>query len=254
MLAIERRKKIWALVEEQNIVRVSQLSTLFSVTEETIRRDLEKLEEEKKVIRQHGGAVKLDYTSSELHFSEREIRNVKEKAKIAEMASQFVNEGDKIMLDASTTATFFARNLPNIRLIVVTNSIQVVNELVDKDKIDVICTGGRYSPKSHSFIGPLAERALLNYHVNKLFISCTGVTISSGVSDTSEMQAILKNQMVEHANEIFLMMDSSKVNKSAFAHICEIEKISTIITDSNIDSSFKQQIEKLGVTVLNVDV
>lgn len=253
MLAAERRKKICELLEENDAVRVTELSVTFSVTEETIRRDLEKLEKDQKVIRQHGGAIKYAHTDGEIHFSEREILRVREKKMIAELASTLVQEGDKILLDASTTAWFLASNLPNIPLIVITNSVQVVNELVDKDKIEVISTGGRYSSRSHSFVGPLAERSVMHYRVNKAFISCTGAHILSGVSDSSELQAIIKSLMVAHSDEVILMMDSSKANSHAFAHITDIEKINYLITDTKINAKFKIQAEELGIKVLQAN-
>lgn len=249
MLAAERRKKILELLNEQDSVKVTELSKLFSVTEETVRRDLEKLESEKKIKRQHGGAIKVDFSDNETHFSEREIQRVQEKKAIAELAATFVNEGDRILLDASTTAWYLANQLPNIPLIVITNSLQVVNELVSKDKIDVISTGGRYSSRSHSFIGPLAERSVMNYHVDKAFISCTGAHIFNGLSDSSELQAILKSLMVENSNEVILMMDSSKANKPAFSKISEFEKVNHLISDQQLDMKFIMQAEELGIKV-----
>lgn len=250
MLAAERRSKICELLEENEAVRVTELSLLFSVTEETVRRDLEKLERENKVIRQHGGAVKFKTNDSEVHFTEREILYVNEKKIIAKQAATLVNSGDTIMLDASTTSWYLANSLPNIPIIVITNSIQVINELINKDKIEVISTGGRYSAKSHSFVGPLSERSIMNYHVNKAFISCTGAHIINGVSDSSELQAILKSLMIANSDEVILMMDSSKSNKPAFTHVTAIDQIDYLVTDVNIDSKFKIQAEELGVSVI----
>jgi len=249
MIAAERRNKIYELLELQDAVRVTELSALFSVTEETIRRDLEKLEKENKVIRQHGGAIKNKSYENEIHFTQREILHVSEKKKIAQYAASLVREGDQIMIDASTTGWYLANSLPNIPLIVITNSVQIINELMYKDQIQVISTGGRYSSKSHSFVGPLAQRSVMNYHVSKCFISCTGANVRNGISDSSELQAILKSLMISNADQAILMMDSSKTNKHAFAKITDIERIDLIITDSNIDQKFKIQIEELGTNV-----
>lgn len=250
MLAAERRNKICELLEENDAVRVTELSVLFSVTEETVRRDLEKLERENKVIRQHGGATKYKSNDNEIHFTEREILNVNEKKLIAKHAAALVNEGDTIMIDASTTAWYLANSLPNIPLIVITNSVQVINELIHKDQIEVISTGGRYSSKSHSFVGPLAERSIMNYHVSKCFISCTGAHITNGISDSSELQAILKSLMIVNSDAVILMMDSSKTNKFAFAQVTNIEEIDYLISDSKLDTKFKIQAEELGANVI----
>ncbi|MFB7159362.1 DeoR/GlpR family DNA-binding transcription regulator [Lysinibacillus sp. NPDC056232] len=252
MLAAERRKKIFELIYEQNFVKVTDLSELFSVTEETIRRDLEKLEREHKIQRQHGGAIKIPSVDQEIHFTEREILNVHEKRAIAYEALKFIQTGDKIILDASTTARCLARFLPNIPLTVITNSVQVVTELVDKNQIEIISTGGRYTAKSHSFVGPLAERSLANYHVTKTFISCKGVHLKHGVSDSSELQALLKAQMLEHCDEAILLVDSSKINTHSFAQIAPLHKIHTIICDENMDQTFKQQATDLGIHIHTV--
>ncbi|MFP3917070.1 DeoR/GlpR family DNA-binding transcription regulator [Lysinibacillus telephonicus] len=254
MLAAERRKKIYELVDEQTSVKVADLSNLFSVTEETIRRDLEKLEKENKIKRLHGGAVKVSSNDSEVHFTEREILHVEEKRAIAAEAAKLISEGDKIILDASTTAWCLARCLPNISITVITNSVQVVNELMEKDRIEVICIGGRYSAKSHSFIGPLSERSLDNYHVHKAFISCKGVHITNGVRDSSELQALLKRQMIAHCEEAILMVDNSKVNAHSFSHIAPLSFIHTIICDDKIDKNFKLQAEEIGVNVKTVSL
>lgn len=250
MLAAERHKKICDLLEEQEAVRVTELSQLFSVTEETIRRDLEKLERENKVIRQHGGAIKIQTNDNEVLFSKRKIVNVREKKMIAEYAANLVHEGDKIFLDASSTAWYLANNLPNIPLVVITNSLHVVTELADKDKIQVICTGGRYNARSHSFLGPLAERSIMNYHVDKSFISCKGAHILNGVSDSNELQAIIKSLMITNSTTSYLMLDSSKVNKNSFANIGGIEKFNTIITDEEVDAKFRIQTQELGISIV----
>nr|WP_106782288.1 DeoR/GlpR family DNA-binding transcription regulator [Lysinibacillus timonensis] len=249
MLAAERRKKIYEMVDEHTAVKVTELSNIFSVTEETIRRDLEKLERENKIKRLHGGAVKVPTNDSEVHFTEREILHVEEKRVVATEAVKLIAEGDKIILDASTTAMFFARCLPNIPITVITNSVQVINELIEKDRIEKICLGGLYSTKTHSFTGPLSERSLENYHVNKAFISCKGVHITNGVRDSNEMQALLKRKMITHCDEAILMVDSSKINAHSFSPIVPLSDIHTIICDEGIDRTFKQQAEEIGVNV-----
>src|SRR5699024_10069793 len=129
MLAKERQRKIVEIVNEKSSVRVSELSKEFSVTEETIRRDLEKLEAAQLLQRSHGGAISIMKDQQELSYTEREIMHAKEKKEIAIEAVKLIDLGDRIVLDASTTAWYMARELPNMPLTVITNSIKVATEL-----------------------------------------------------------------------------------------------------------------------------
>ncbi|ASS92792.1 DeoR/GlpR family DNA-binding transcription regulator [Peribacillus simplex] len=249
MLVAQRHQKIVELVNERSSIRVTELSEIFSVTEETIRRDLEKLEKETKLIRSHGGAVSLQEDDSEIHFSERVITNVNEKKVIAYEAAKRVVEGDRIILDASTTAWYMSKALPNIPLTVITNSTKVVMELSKKEKIEVISTGGRLLSKSLSFVGPIAEKSLTMYHVNKTFLSCKGIHLEEGLSDSNEGQALLKKKMIERSDAVILMVDSSKFGKKAFSLIVPPSEVDEVITDVEIDEASRQFLEKRKVKV-----
>ncbi|MCY8495813.1 DeoR/GlpR family DNA-binding transcription regulator [Bacillus atrophaeus] len=252
MLVAERHQKIVELVNLRSSIRVSELSDIFTVTEETIRRDLEKLEKENKLSRSHGGAVSIQQQESEVHFSEREITNVSEKKAIAREAAEYVESGDRIILDASTTAWYMAKILPDIQLTVITNSMKAAIELSQKDKIEVISTGGFLLSESLSYVGPLAERSLETYHVNKTFLSCKGFDINGGLSDSNEWQALLKKRMIERSDQTILMADSSKFGSREFSHIARIHVISRIITDSKINPEYTKALEEKKVKVTTV--
>lgn len=255
MLVAERQNKIVEVVNLRSSIRVSELSDMFSVTEETIRRDLEKLEKENKLLRSHGGAVKIQNNNTETHFSEREITNMYEKKAIAFEAVKKVEEGDRIILDASTTAWYLAQALPEaLRLTVITNSIKVALELSRKEKIEVISTGGTLLSKSLSFVGPLAERSLRNYHVNKTFLSSKGLHLEAGLSDSNEAQALLKKQMIENADQIFLMIDSSKFGIRAFSNIMPLKSKMQIITDQKIDNDSLKILDDKGMNYTTVKI
>ncbi|MEG7378966.1 rhamnose catabolism operon transcriptional regulator RhaR [Bacillus subtilis] len=252
MLVAERQQKIVEIVNMRSSIRVSELSDIFSVTEETIRRDLEKLEKEHKLSRSHGGAVSIEQQESEVHFSEREITNVIEKKAIAHEAVKYVNSGDRIILDASTTAWYMAKILPDIELTVITNSMKAAIELSNKENISVISTGGILLEKSLSFAGPLAERSLETYHVNKTFLSCKGFDINNGMSDSNEWQALLKKRMIERSGQTILMADSSKWGNREFSHIVSLQDISRLITDSGLDPVSVKALEDKEVKVTAV--
>jgi DeoR family transcriptional regulator, fructose operon transcriptional repressor len=253
VLVAERQKKIVELVNERLSIRVTELSKIFSVTEETIRRDLEKLEKENLLMRSHGGAVSIEKDQSETSYLEREITNATEKKAIAEAAVRIIESGDQIVLDASTTAWYVAKELPDMPLTVLTNSIKVAIELSKKEQIKVISTGGTLLSQSLSFVGPLAERSLGMYHVHKAFLSCKGVHLEKGLSDFNESQALLKKQMMEIADEKILMVDSSKFGTLAFSQIGPLSSIDCMIVDSKVNEQVKQQLEEKNIRVTIVD-
>lgn len=251
MLIAERQQKIVRIVNERKSVRVSELSEMFSVTEETIRRDLEKLEKEKKLLRSHGGAISMNPNDSlEIPYKEREIINVTEKQDIALEAVKLVKEGDNIILDASTTAWYMAKALPDLPITVLTNSIKVAMELSNKKQITVISTGGTLLAKSLSFVGPLAEASLNKYYVNKAFISCKGLHIKRGISESDEQQARIKKKMIESAANVYMMLDYSKIGKQAFSLITGIEDVNFIITDRKADESSVQHLREKELNVI----
>ncbi len=251
MLVAERHEKITSLVNEKGSIRVSELSQIFHVTEETIRRDLEKLENEGKLQRSHGGAVSIKEQETESPYFEREVRNIKEKQSVAKEAIKNVSVNDRIILDASSTAWYMAKILPDLPLTVLTNSIRVAMELANREKIQVIVIGGTMLPKSLSFVGPQADIALNYYHVNKAFISCQGIHAERGISDSNEMQALVKKKMIEIADEVYLLADYSKFGVQAFSRIDTIDSIRTIITDSKTNQQDMKAFQEKGINVIH---
>ncbi|MBA4603353.1 DeoR/GlpR family DNA-binding transcription regulator [Thermoactinomyces mirandus] len=250
MLVGERQRMIVDLVNEQKSVRVSELSKIFSVTEETIRRDLEKLEKEKKLIRSHGGAISIQTPDSvEIPYTKREATNVLEKKQIALEAVKHVETGDKIILDASTTAWYMAKTLPDIPLTVLTNSIKVAMELSKKSRITVISTGGTLLSRSLSYVGPLAESSLDAYYVDKAFISCKGLHLERGISESDEQQSRVKQKMMKIADTVFLLMDFSKFGVQSFSRMGGLDQIDRIITDHQVDRQIVQQLEERGLDI-----
>ena len=249
VLVAERHDRIVQLVNERGSIRVSELSDIFSVTEETIRRDLDALEGLGELRRSHGGAVRIN-EHLETPYFEREIANIAEKKEIALEALKYVAPGDQIILDASTTAFFMAAVMPNMPLKVLTNSLKAAMELSAKDKVSVIVTGGSLSARSLSLVGPSAEQLLDKYHVNRAFVSCKGVHALRGLSESNELQALVKKKMIETADEVILLADSSKFGVQDFTTTCGLERIGLIITNAAADASLVQPFEQAGVKVI----
>lgn len=252
MLVAERYEKIVQLVGERGSIRVSELSELCNVTEETIRRDLDRLEQAGRLRRSHGGAVSVKEQQPEIPYFEREVTYAEEKRRIAQEAVQLISPNDRILLDASSTAWYMAANLPDIPLTVLTNSIKVATELAGKEKIEVISTGGILASRSLSYVGPLAERSLDAYHVDKAFLSCKGVHLERGISESNELQARIKQKMIGMADRVVLLADASKFGVQAFTQVAALHEVDAIVTDRRLDRDMLEQLEARGISVTTV--
>lgn len=251
MLVAERYEKIVQLVNDRGSIRVTELSELCDVTEETIRRDLDRLEAAGRLRRSHGGAVSVKETApvqqAEVPYAEREILHADEKLRIAREAVRLIRPKERILLDASTTAWYMARALPDIPLTVLTNSIKVATELAVKEKIEVISTGGLLAQRSLSYVGPLAERSLEAYHVDKLFFSCKGVHLERGVSESNELQARVKQQMIGIADRVVLLADASKFGVQAFTHVADWSELDAVVTDRRLPGETETRLQDMGI-------
>lgn len=253
MLAAERYDRIVEMVNESGSMRVSELSHRCRVTEETIRRDLDRLEQAGRLRRSHGGAVSIKDDQPEIPYRVRETTHAEEKKRIAQAALAMIHPGDRILLDASTTAGYMAANMPDIPLTVLTNSIQVATELSSKDKIEVISTGGQLAQRSLSFVGPLAERSLETYHVDKLFLSCKGVHLDGGgISESNELQARLKQKMVGISDQVILLADASKFGVRAFARVTGLNAVHAVILDEQLDDDLMKRLKDYDIQITTV--
>jgi DeoR/GlpR family transcriptional regulator of sugar metabolism len=145
-----------------------------------------------------------------------------------------------------------AARLPDIPLTVLTNSIKVATELSQKEKIEVIVIGGKLASNSLSFVGPLAERSLETYFVDKLFLSGKGVHLERGISESNELQARLKQQMIGIAERVFLLADSSKFGVTSFTHVTDLSRVDTVVTDRRISRETVDRLTELGIMVRTV--
>lgn len=249
MLVLERQKLIMNLLGEAGSVRVSDLAERFNVTEETVRRDLDKLEEQGMLHRSHGGAVAAKAREKEVPYWFREITREREKSVIAHRALERIQEGDRVILDASTTAWHIAKRLRDMELTVVTNSIRVAVALSEFEKINVISVGGQLAKRSLSYVGPQAEANMKNYHVDKLFLSCAGVDLDRGLSDLTEQQASMRRCMLGQADKRYLLVDHSKIGVKALAVIGGLDQVDELITDGRASGEFIEQLKNRGMAV-----
>ncbi|MCW3059412.1 MAG: DeoR family transcriptional regulator [Capsulimonas sp.] len=249
MLAAERQREIAMIVDRERGVRVTQLAQQFQVADETIRRDLEKLEAEGKLVRSHGGAMAAQHGGREATTIERAVSFVPEKAAIARRAVGWIEEGDTVMVDASSTALHLVHLIPDIPLTVLTNSLQACNVLGERKNIRVVCTGGTLATASLSFIGSRAEQMLSDYHVNHLFLSCTGIDFEFGLSDVNEAQASIKERMLAISDHSYLLVNKSKFGVRSLRRFGTLNDIKTVVTVEDLDPAIIMELRNLGLEV-----
>lgn len=240
MFAVERQKKILEMLKENSAVWVSKLSDELGVTEETVRRDLEKLEAKELLIRTHGGAIPIENAKLELSLEKRKHTNTDIKAKLAKEAAKFIVPGDTIFLDASTTTFYLSKELKSMKNItVITNSLRIIQELSEESGLKVISVGGHVMGSNQSFVGNLAEQNITNYFfADKMFFSSRGITKNGGILESNEQECAIKQRMLKNATEKFYLCDASKIGRIGFAKLAHLSEIDQIITESVPDESW----------------
>jgi len=235
MLPKQRRQKIFELIREDGHAKVLKLSKIFKVTEVTIRQDLEKLEEEGLIIREHGGAYLKDIGINVRNIELLSKEHMSDKEAIAQKAIEFINDGDTIILDSGSTVSEIAKLLAGYKnLTVITNALNIALILGADPEINLILTGGEFKAPTLSLTGQKAADSLEGLHVDKLFLATAGITLKSGLTYPSISDIVVKRAMIESANTVYLVADSSKIGKSAFASLGALSLIDYLITDSKI--------------------
>ncbi|MBQ8204106.1 MAG: DeoR/GlpR transcriptional regulator [Clostridia bacterium] len=253
MLALERQKRILELLSIEGAVMVSKLSAELGVTEETVRRDLEKLEAKEMLRRTHGGALPMDEGSYEFSLEKRKALNVEAKQALARKAVQFIATGDTVFLDASTTTFYMAKELKTMRNItVITNSIRVINELSGVEGVKVIAVGGIVS-NNQSLVGAMAENYITdNYFADKMFFSSRGIGENSIILEGNEQECFIKQSMLKNSKIHYYLCDKSKVGRVGYMRLSTFENVKYLITDASVEGELKATLDEFGVEIINV--
>lgn len=251
MFALERQNKIMEILNAEGLVSVKELSKSLDVTEETVRRDLEKLEKKECLRRTHGGAVPIDGSTYDLSLEKRKSTNVEEKMRLAKIAAGYVMSGDTIFLDASTTTFFMAKEIKRLsNITVITNSMRVIAELDGVENIKVIAVGGILS-HNQSFVGTMAEKSIEdNYFAGKMFFSGKGVT-SAGILESNEQECGIKKRMIKNSSTRYYICDSSKIGRVGFVKLADFDEIDCFITGELKDKGIRLRLEENEVEFIS---
>jgi DeoR/GlpR family transcriptional regulator of sugar metabolism len=249
MLALERHRQMLDLLKKHGSVRTTEVAKTLGVTEETVRRDFEKLEAEGMLMRSHGGAVRLETQRREFPVRERAAQNSGAKIQIARAAVAKISEGQTIFFDPSTTVQHLAEALPDMPLTVVTNSLQIANLLADKPAVHVVLLGGNLMSSSLSCTGWAAEQTLNLYRIDSAFVSCRGIDPERGLSEASEEQARLKHRVVEGAESVYLLADSSKSGVASSYFYSQNSAVDVWITNEKPSPALESALTAQGVRI-----
>jgi DeoR/GlpR family transcriptional regulator of sugar metabolism len=240
MFAIERLNKIKEKLFKEKRVDVFELSELFSVTEVTIRRDLDKLEQEGFLIKTYGGAVLNEDLVLEPSRIDSDDSNPEEKKMIGKIAAQMIENNEAIYLGPGTTCLEIARNLADKKLTVVTNDLNIALELRGCAGIKVIVTGGDLMQSTSTLVGGFALQALGGIYINKAFIGVKGVNFDSGYTIDSHEEVMVIQGVRKISNEIIIVADYTKFGCTSFARLGSLTMAKKVITNKQVPSEYKK--------------
>ena len=230
-----RRLKILNLIQEDGHAKVQKLAKAFSVSEVTIRQDLQVLEEMGYVQREYGGAFLKDVGDFAKTGNLYNQTQMEEKAEIARKAAALVEDGDDIILDSGSTTTELAKLLVGVKnLTVITNALNIAYILGENPSINLIVSGGEFKAPTLSLTGDMAANSFRGLHVSKLFLATAGISSDMMLTYPSLSDLVVKSAMMRAAGKIYLLADSSKIGKAAFASLGRISLVDTLITDKGI--------------------
>lgn len=245
-LSEERQNIIVDLINEQGKVLATELAAFFAVTPETIRRDLHRLEQKRKLKRVHGGAIGIfSSIESEPHFEHKRNIMLHAKTAIGKKAAGMIDDGDTIVIDVGTTTLQLAKEIQGVRNVtIVTNSIaaaNVLNDRLEKKLFEgkVIVLGGILNPDQKSLSGSITCRMLEDFCFDKAFISCGGI-MQPDISDYDMEESLASSIMIKQAEKAYLLVDSSKAGRRSFCRICDISQIDCVISDCGMPSGWKK--------------
>jgi len=246
----ERRDQIIALLDEAGRVSVAELSKRFDVTPATIRADLDALAAAHLLTRTHGGAIALSEERLELSFDFRRRLHTERKRRIGAAAAGMVEDGEAIILDASTTALAVANHLRDRReLTVLTNGILIALALIDLPGITVVMPGGFVRRDSASMVGDEGRNFIDRFNFQKGFFGAKGLTLEEGLTDVNTAEVSIKRDLVAHARRAIAIVDSTKWGCVGFASFASIDQLDSIITDAEVPSEMTAALREAGVDV-----
>ena len=244
-LAEQRRDQLLELVRQKGFASLPELAETLEVSESTVRRDLEQLEESGAAKRTHGGVF---YTGREPrlpHFVDRQTNQWDKKKLIGERAAELVEDGDTLLLDGGTTTYEVAQRLVGRSLQVVTNSLPVANLFLTSPTTDVVLVGGYVHSRTGVAIGPYADEMIARLNVRRTILSVASIN-DEGYYNSNLLLVETERAMMQSADEVIVVADSTKFGRQSLAHLCGLGDVKHMVVDHEIQSEWRKKITAAG--------
>lgn len=251
MYNVERKALIMKKLEENGSMSVAELAEILHISKETVRRDLRELENDSMISRTHGGALFVQQPNSvtEHPFNVREVQHYSEKAAICKCAAQYIQDGDTIFVDSSSTCSSLLKNInPNYQITVITDSVRQLLEVaaLNNDNFLTICLGGIFRTKNQSLYGDLSLNSVRYFRPTKTFIACRSVE-PVGLSDGSIYGVDIKRAIINASKEVIVLADYSKFTERGPVFMVGLDSVTRVITDDKVREEDVRMLEMAGV-------
>jgi DeoR family fructose operon transcriptional repressor len=251
-VADDRRGKLLEHVRSQGFASLGGLAGLLSVSESTVRRDVEALEESGVLRRTHGGVFYTGPSPRLTHFDLRQQANWDKKRQIALAASRLIEDGDTILLDGGSTTYELAQLLVGRPLQVVTNSLPVATLFTASDSGDLVLVGGIVHTHTGVMLGPYANDMLAKLNVRRAVLSVAGAN-ERGFYNSSPLVVEAEQAMMRSADEVIIVADSTKFGHASLAHLCQLGDVSTLVADRDLPTEWRERMTNAGVKLIVAD-
>jgi DeoR family myo-inositol catabolism operon transcriptional repressor len=246
----DRIKELEDYILEKERASIEDLCSVFKVSKNTIRRDINQLERQGKIKKVYGGIILADKKTTE-PFESREVKNKDAKLAIATLASTLIEDGDIIYIDSGTTTMHMIPYLSEFKnLTIITNNLNVIVNSLPYPNLNVISTGGTLFRRTNSFVDSEAVNSLKKYNISKAFLATTGVSISKGITNSSSLEYDIKRYIVEHCDKIILLADSTKLGRVSLITYYDLKDIQVFITDEEPDSEYVEFFNSYNIKLL----
>lgn len=250
MLVEERHRVILDRLRTKKSLTVEEATDLCGVSADTIRRDFRKLSELQRVRRTHGGILHKEEYAPDSAVRERQVLHHAEKQRIGARAAGFIQPAETVALDAGTTAIEVVPFLTHLsELTVLTYSLDIARAVVDSRSLACIMLGGLIRDNTYSAVGPDTISMIRRFQATTLILAANGVNVEHGIMTPNRMEAEVKSALIEIAQRVILVVDSSKIGRRALVSFADLSKVDVLVTDAAVDSGFTTAVQELGATV-----
>jgi DeoR/GlpR family transcriptional regulator of sugar metabolism len=249
MFQEERLIAIQQYLTTHKRITIEEVCELYEVSRDTARRDMVKLEEQGHIIRTRGGAILPTLSKNVGNYDQRLLEEPSSKLSIGILAASLIQDGDYLLMDASTTVLHAAAEMKSRHNVIVTSSIEIAAVLTRKEDTSVHILGGLLDNRHHCVYGSKAVEQLADYHVDKLFIGTCGLS-EDGLSCAYEADSYLSREMMQRADQVIVLADHTKFGKRLFHRVADYRDIDLLITDQDPHPDIKEQLISCGVEII----